>query len=259
MTESKYDCYGRDYVLPDCIPTKRCYKCGEVKATTEFNKCRTRKDGLTDVCRDCQKAYHATRKAARSADGKAKQEIYRAKREEARQKALEAREPTGKFKVCTKCKLEKDTSQFRLRVRASGNAHPAPHCFQCESIVQKARHDKRVRADRTFKVLRVIETYKPELYNVEQIKDDAHIYCACTNLKDARIVAQQLRDMGIPHLIGVHYGNPDDGRDHTIVMRCITVFAEPVYEIDYDRAFKEHEEPRDELCIWDIWGKNTVL
>lgn len=38
--------------------TKFCYACKTEKLISEFNKTKTRKDGLQNKCRDCQKAYH---------------------------------------------------------------------------------------------------------------------------------------------------------------------------------------------------------
>ena len=36
---------------------KRCYKCGETKLKTEFNKNKTKRDGVTSECRSCIKEY----------------------------------------------------------------------------------------------------------------------------------------------------------------------------------------------------------
>ena len=36
---------------------KRCNKCGEIKKRSEFNKDKSKKDGLTLWCKKCQKAY----------------------------------------------------------------------------------------------------------------------------------------------------------------------------------------------------------
>ena len=34
---------------------KKCSKCGETKSTSEFSKCKARKDGLQYQCRECNK------------------------------------------------------------------------------------------------------------------------------------------------------------------------------------------------------------
>ena len=39
------------------MKTKRCSGCGEVKPVSEFNKNRTRKDGLNCYCKECNKEY----------------------------------------------------------------------------------------------------------------------------------------------------------------------------------------------------------
>lgn len=36
---------------------KRCYRCKEVKPVSEFNKNRSKKDGLQGECRVCKKVY----------------------------------------------------------------------------------------------------------------------------------------------------------------------------------------------------------
>ena len=46
--------------MKEALTEKRCPKCGEVKPVSEFNKCRTNKDGLQGYCRSCQKAYYRT-------------------------------------------------------------------------------------------------------------------------------------------------------------------------------------------------------
>ena len=35
---------------------KKCYTCGEIKTTADFNKNKVRKDGLNSICRACSKA-----------------------------------------------------------------------------------------------------------------------------------------------------------------------------------------------------------
>lgn len=36
---------------------KKCGKCGETKARSEFHKNRTKKDGLRNMCKDCSTGY----------------------------------------------------------------------------------------------------------------------------------------------------------------------------------------------------------
>lgn len=245
--------YGSDAVLPDCIPTKRCPRCGEVKATTAFYGNRRYKSGLACYCKACDAALHAE-KTAKNHDAKIAASIERKAIREAKKEA--AIEPTGILKVCPKCYIEKDTSKFHTRIHATGNI-THPFCLQCYRESEYARHHGKT-YDKSFKVRRVIEVSHPDKYNIDQVINEYHIFCACTNLTDAQIVAQQLKDIGSPYIIGVWWGNPDDGSEHDVFMRCITVFAEPVTLADYENAFFRHYND-DESCIWDIWGRDIIL
>ena len=44
------------------MKTKTCSKCGMIKSAEEFNKCKTRKDGLHFWCKDCRKKYRDSHK-----------------------------------------------------------------------------------------------------------------------------------------------------------------------------------------------------
>jgi len=44
------------------METKKCSKCGEVKAVSEFNKNKNRKDGLHTYCKKCVKQYYQVNK-----------------------------------------------------------------------------------------------------------------------------------------------------------------------------------------------------
>ena len=44
------------------LAVKGCNKCAELKHYTQFNRDRTKKDGHSTVCKDCQKKQKATRK-----------------------------------------------------------------------------------------------------------------------------------------------------------------------------------------------------
>ena len=41
------------------IQTKKCSRCGEVKPISDFNKRKSRKDGLQSYCKQCKKAMNA--------------------------------------------------------------------------------------------------------------------------------------------------------------------------------------------------------
>ena len=44
------------------METKKCSKCGEVKAVSNFNKCKTNKDGYMSYCKICFKQYYQANK-----------------------------------------------------------------------------------------------------------------------------------------------------------------------------------------------------
>ena len=54
---------------------KLCYKCKKQKLFVEFNKCKSRKDGLQSACRDCQRARNYSTKELQ-AISKRKKEYY---------------------------------------------------------------------------------------------------------------------------------------------------------------------------------------
>ena len=49
---------------------KKCLKCEQSKAVSEYNRDRTRKDGLAPWCRDCKHAYNRETKERRTAFGR---------------------------------------------------------------------------------------------------------------------------------------------------------------------------------------------
>ena len=48
--------------MNDSIPTKVCFKCKALKPKTEFNKCKTHKDGLGSYCKTCIQLYQRDNK-----------------------------------------------------------------------------------------------------------------------------------------------------------------------------------------------------
>lgn len=64
--------------MADRIQTKRCAKCKQIKQYSEFQKDKTKKDGLQSYCKSCQKDYDQSEKGKavkkhyiRSKEGKA--------------------------------------------------------------------------------------------------------------------------------------------------------------------------------------------
>lgn len=84
----------------DLPAVKRCARCGEIKASTEFTRCAERADGLVSHCRQCR-----------------------------RLRPLSAREPEYQAKGCRCCGVEKPlTAYFRAKASTDG---VAPNCKEC--------------------------------------------------------------------------------------------------------------------------------
>ena len=56
---------------------KRCYKCGNVKPRTEFNKDSSKHDGLHGRCKACATAYKRARRLANPEKTRAERKAYR--------------------------------------------------------------------------------------------------------------------------------------------------------------------------------------
>ena len=75
------------------MPLKRCPKCGETKAPAEFGKNRSRRDGLQDYCKECNRRYYEENREARLEYGRRyREENYEAVREYGRRYYEENRE-----------------------------------------------------------------------------------------------------------------------------------------------------------------------
>ena len=48
----------RNYDSEGNLISKECYKCHEIKAVSEFNKDKSKKDGVYTICKDCRKEYY---------------------------------------------------------------------------------------------------------------------------------------------------------------------------------------------------------
>ena len=48
----------RNYDSDGNLISKECYKCHEIKAVSEFNKDKSKKDGVYTTCKDCRKEYY---------------------------------------------------------------------------------------------------------------------------------------------------------------------------------------------------------
>jgi len=94
---------------------KTCCKCGEVKPTSEFHRCRPAHDGLMPRCKWCRSPKNPDRHGP--CDAKL---VY--------QRAVE----TG-FRQCTRCKLTKPLSEFY-------NGGRRPDCGECCRALQNERN-----------------------------------------------------------------------------------------------------------------------
>ena len=75
------------------MPLKRCPKCGETKAPAEFGKNRSRRDGLQDYCKECNRRYYEENREARLEYGRRyREENYEAVRKYGRRYYEENRE-----------------------------------------------------------------------------------------------------------------------------------------------------------------------
>ncbi len=85
------------------MKTKRCPKCGETKSINEFNKNKTKKDGLQSQCKKCVNKYYKKR--------------------------------SKKIKKCAKCEEWKPFSEF-YKERKSKNGYGS-WCKKCHTKYSK--------------------------------------------------------------------------------------------------------------------------
>lgn len=109
--------------------TKVCPKCGIEKDRSEFYKHRSRKDGLTSYCKICHSVYvnkwqKNNLDKVRKSRGKSKKKY--------NEKFIEYQTGT---KVCTKCGIEKDNSEFYKHMAYKDGLHS--FCKTCHLAAQK--------------------------------------------------------------------------------------------------------------------------
>ena len=105
----------------DIVPEKRCGKCGDVKATSEFHRDKQQKDGFRPHCKTCRSVYTA-----------GKIERYRVEN---------GKKPFSE-KVCSDCKLLKSSSEFNKdKSKKSGLQSECKACYAAYRATdeQKAR------------------------------------------------------------------------------------------------------------------------
>jgi HNH endonuclease len=98
------------------VPTKRCRKCNSEKPLTEFHRDRTRRDGLTDSCKECN--------CKKVKDWKERTKPGYAARSAAHQERARLRE-LG-LKKCNECAAVKPAEDFYAL-----NGRPAYICKEC--------------------------------------------------------------------------------------------------------------------------------
>ena len=69
--------------MEDTDDTKTCTKCGETKARSEFNKDRSRRDGLRSCCKPCSREYGRRYHAANRESERERRRKYREENREA--------------------------------------------------------------------------------------------------------------------------------------------------------------------------------
>lgn len=105
---------------------KKCGHCKQGKDESEFYKNRCKKDGLEGVCKDCKKLL----------DNETKEEKLERKTEREIKLLLENAKTT---KVCTKCGLEKNISEFNKSEGHKCGVYC--YCKKCRSILRKRIKD----------------------------------------------------------------------------------------------------------------------
>jgi hypothetical protein len=161
--------------MPETTGVKKCYRCGEEKPVTEFNKCSRFKDGLQAACKSCKKDLYAEYKKNRLVQQIANGNII--------------------SKLCIQCNIEKPIVQFGIdKVTSDGYAINCKECAKKERDFQKSANEFE-RPDRPPDEVRcrICGFIKP----VDQFSIDRHDKCGvrreCKTCRGADITKREHR------------------------------------------------------------------
>ena len=114
---------------------KRCSNCGKLKASSEFSKDRTKKDGLYHLCKSCRSSYRRKKKEAKK--NTRKQGPVRAGQNESKDVGVLAIVYAGvECGICSVCGES-------LMGYIPGYLHGQPVCKDCVIINLKAMFNKK--------------------------------------------------------------------------------------------------------------------
>lgn len=109
------------------IKQKRCSKCEKTLPITDFGRRRVSKDGHRGQCKECVRRYEAEY-----------QDHYRHLPKGQRRGD---RQPIGKYRVCSTCKVRKDYSEFRPRANTPSGIDYS--CRECTSKKEWEKYSKK--------------------------------------------------------------------------------------------------------------------
>ena len=94
--------------------TKKCTKCGEVKAVSEFHKDKYSKDGFFDECKECRKKYYQANKEKILEYDKQYRQANKEKIKEYSKKYYQAnKEKRKKYRQANKEKIKEQKKKYR--------------------------------------------------------------------------------------------------------------------------------------------------
>ena len=138
-------CVLRNYDSNGNLISLECFKCHEIKAVSEFHKCKSKKDGVNTMCKECNKQYY------RENDGKER---------ERQKKSIRVYDSDGNLisLECCKCHKVKVVSEFSKHKNKKDGVDTI--CKDCRKEYYKQNTDK-------------IKEYNAEYYkqNADKIKE----------------------------------------------------------------------------------------
>jgi len=123
---------------------KQCTKCQEWKAINEFNKNRTKPDGLQGYCRECQRASNL--KYAHSEKGKATRKVYlnSPQGKDMRRKVQARYNRSDKNKECQRRYRHSDNGKANIRHNSIKFKFMYPHRYKARKALNHAVEKGRI-------------------------------------------------------------------------------------------------------------------